>query len=90
MTERDGIAGKESFVTERIWIIGEKSPVPVKELGLGKPVAQWLRYLTCTRKVVVLIPGVAMIRSTQLLLQGACILLSLINCKSLWIKASAK
>ena len=62
---------------------------------------KWLRYLTWTRKVSGSIPGVATIRSAQLLgpwarpltptlLQGVCLLLSLINCKSLWIKVSAK
>ena len=52
-------------------------------------------YLTWTRKVGGSIPGVATIRSVgplskalnPTLLQGVCLLLSLINCKSLWIKA---
>ena len=55
-----------------------------------------LRYMTWTGKVGGSSPSVDMIRSAQLGLrnpvffQGDCPLLSLINCKSLWLKALAK
>ena len=61
-----------------------------------QPVAQWLSYLTWICNVGGSIPGVAstavgpLSKALNPTFQGVCLLLSLINCKSLWIKASAK
>ena len=69
--------------------------VPILPVVVGQPVGEWLSYLTWTHKVGGLIDWWGHDKTWTAvgplsIAPGACLLLSLINCKSLWIKVSAK